>query len=75
MPLHYVFQARKMQYWCPTPLPAGMEPRRKLRALEDWKAPPTDLLEGYLSNSSMEADRDTDPDTTVASASKPETAL
>ena len=66
----YVFLVREMEYWCPAPLPGGMEPRRKLRSIEDWQAPPADLLEGYLSDLSVEADGDDDPEVTVASASK-----
>ena len=60
-----------MDYWCPTPLPEGQEPRRKLRALEDLKAPPTELLEGYVSDSSVEADVDEDQEVEAASATKP----
>ena len=33
--------------------------------------PPDDLLEGYLSDSSIEANGDDDPEVTAASASKP----
>jgi hypothetical protein len=48
-----------------------MEPRRKLRSIEDWQAPSADLLEAYLSDSSVEADGENDQEVREASASKP----
>ena len=60
-----------MDYWCPAPLPGGMEPRRKLRSSEDWQVPPADQLEGYLSDSSVEAEGDDDPEVADVSTTKP----
>jgi hypothetical protein len=37
-----------------------VEPHFKLRAKEDWKAPPVELIEGYVSDSSVEADQEDD---------------
>ena len=51
-----------------------MEPRRKLRALEDWKTLAADLLEGYLSDSSVEAYGDFEADASMAGASNPAAA-
>jgi hypothetical protein len=45
--------------WCPTPLPEGEQHRRKLRS-DKYKPPAGRLLEFYESNSSVEADEDTD---------------
>ena len=69
-----IVQSREMDFWCPAPLPNDVEPSFKLRSSEDYKAPPADLVEGYLSDSSIEADEDINPDATVASASNPKTS-
>jgi hypothetical protein len=45
--------------WCPAPLPEGEIQRRKLRS-DKYKPPAGHLLENYESNSSVEADEDTD---------------
>jgi hypothetical protein len=45
--------------WCPTPLPEGELHRRKLRS-DKYKPPASRLLELYESDSSVEADEDTD---------------
>jgi hypothetical protein len=37
--LFFVLQAREMEYWCPAPLPGGLEPRRKLRSAKNYQAP------------------------------------
>lgn len=60
-----------MQYWCPTPLPTGEEPRRKLRS-EDYKPPAAALLENYLSDSSIGADEDIDQEVGNDMTSRPE---
>jgi hypothetical protein len=45
--------------WCPAPLPEGELHRRKLRS-DKYKPPAGRLLEFYESNSSVEANEDTD---------------
>jgi hypothetical protein len=45
--------------WCPTPLPEGEQHSRKLRS-DKYKPPVGRLLEVYESDSSVEADEDTD---------------
>jgi hypothetical protein len=45
--------------WCPAPLPEGEIHRRKLRS-DKYKPPVDRLLENYESDSSVEADEDTD---------------
>jgi hypothetical protein len=45
--------------WCPAPLPEGELHRRKLRS-DKYKPPTGRLLEFYESDSSVEADEDTD---------------
>jgi hypothetical protein len=45
--------------WCPAPLPEGEQHRRKLRS-DKYKPPAGRLLEAYESDSSVEADEDTD---------------
>jgi hypothetical protein len=50
---------RKLQMWCPAPLPKGEIHRRKLRS-DKYKPPAGRLLENYESDSSVEADEDTD---------------
>jgi hypothetical protein len=45
--------------WCPAPLPEGEIQRRKLRS-DKYKPPAGRLLENYESDSSVEADEDTD---------------
>jgi hypothetical protein len=50
---------RELQMWCPAPLPEGEIQRRKLRS-DKYKPPAGRLLENYESNSSVEADEDTD---------------
>jgi hypothetical protein len=44
--------------WCPPPLPEGELHRRKLRS-DKYKPPTGCLLENYESDSSVEADEDT----------------
>jgi hypothetical protein len=50
---------RELEMWCPTPLPEGEIQRRKLRS-DKYKPPAGRLLENYESDSSVEADEDTD---------------
>jgi hypothetical protein len=50
---------RELQMWCPAPLPQGEIQRRKLRS-DKYNPPAGRLLENYESDSSMEADEDTD---------------
>jgi hypothetical protein len=50
---------RELQMWCPAPLPEGEIHRRKLRS-DKYKPPAGRLLENYESDSSVEADKDTD---------------
>jgi hypothetical protein len=50
---------RELQMWCPAPLPEGEIQRRKLRS-DKYKPPAGRLLENYESDSSVEADEDTD---------------
>jgi hypothetical protein len=50
---------RELQMWCPAPLPEGEIQRRKLRS-DKYKPPAGRLLENYESDSSVEADKDTD---------------
>jgi hypothetical protein len=45
--------------WCLAPLPEGEIHRRKLRS-DKYKPPAGRLLENYESDSSVEADKDTD---------------
>jgi hypothetical protein len=45
--------------WCSAPLPKGEIHRRKLRS-DKYKPPAGRLLENYESDSSVEADEDTD---------------
>jgi hypothetical protein len=49
----------ELQMWCPTPLPEGETHRRKLRS-DKYTPPAGRLLENYESDSSVEADEDTD---------------
>jgi hypothetical protein len=49
----------ELQMWCPAPLPEGEIHRRKLR-LDKYKPPAGRLLENNESDSSVEADEDTD---------------
>jgi hypothetical protein len=49
----------ELQMWCPTPLPEGEIHRRKPRS-DKYKPPAGRLLENYESDSSVEADEDTD---------------
>jgi hypothetical protein len=51
-------QERKIQMWCPAPLPEGELHRRKLR-LDKYKPLAGHLLEFYEFDSSVEADEDT----------------
>jgi hypothetical protein len=53
---------RDLQMWCPAPLPEGEIQRRKLRS-DKYKPPAGRLLENYESDSSVEADEDTDAET------------
>jgi hypothetical protein len=50
---------RELQMWCPVPLPEGEIHRRKLRSYK-YKPAASHLLENYESDSSVEADEDTD---------------
>jgi hypothetical protein len=50
---------RELQMWCPAPLPEGEIQRRKLRS-DKYKPPAGRLLENYESDTSVEADEDTD---------------
>jgi hypothetical protein len=50
---------RELQMWYPTPLPEGEIHQRKLRS-DKYKPPAGRLLENYESDSSVEADEDTD---------------
>jgi hypothetical protein len=45
--------------WCPAPLPEGEQQRRKIRS-DKYKPPVGHLLEAYVSDSSVEANKDTD---------------
>jgi hypothetical protein len=54
-----VLQVREVQMWCPAPLPEVEIQRRKLRS-DKYKPPAGRLLENYESDSSVEADEDTD---------------
>jgi hypothetical protein len=49
---------RELEMWCPVPLPEGEIQRRKLRS-DKYKPPAGRLLENYESDSSVEADKDT----------------
>jgi hypothetical protein len=49
---------RELEMWCPAPLSEGELHRRKLRS-DKYKPPAGRLLENYESNSSVEADKDT----------------
>jgi hypothetical protein len=49
----------ELQMWCPAPLPEGEIHQRKLRS-DKYKPPAGRLLENYESDSSVEADEDTD---------------
>jgi hypothetical protein len=49
----------ELQMWCPAPLPEGEIQGRKLRS-DKYKPPAGRLLENYESDSSVEADEDTD---------------
>jgi hypothetical protein len=50
---------RELQMWCLAPLPKGEIHRRKLRS-DKYKPPAGRLLENYESDSSVEADENTD---------------
>jgi hypothetical protein len=52
-------QERDRQFWCPAPLREGEQHRRKLRS-DKYQPPAARLLEFYESDSSVEADEDTD---------------
>jgi hypothetical protein len=54
----------ELQMWCPAPLPEGELHRRKLRS-DKYKSPVGRLLELYESDSSVEADEDTDAEAGV----------
>jgi hypothetical protein len=54
-----VVQMRELQMWCPAPLPEGELHRRKRRP-DKYKPPAGRLLELYESDSSVEAEGDTD---------------
>jgi hypothetical protein len=53
-----IVQMRELQMWCPAPLLEGELRRRKLRS-DKYKPPAGRLLENYESDSSVEADKDT----------------
>jgi hypothetical protein len=57
-------QERELQMWCLAPLPKGEQHRRKLRS-DKYKPPAGRLLEAYESDSSVEADEDTDAEARV----------
>lgn len=57
--LFVLMQARAMNFWFPAPLPTGQEAQRKLRP-EHHAGPGPEALEGYVSDSSVEADNDSD---------------
>jgi hypothetical protein len=59
-----VVQMCELQMWCPAPLPEGELHRRKLRS-DKYKPPAGRLLEFYESDSSVEADEDTDTEAGV----------
>jgi hypothetical protein len=50
---------RERQFWCPAPLCEGEQHRRKLKS-DKYQPPVARLLEFYESDSSVEADEDTD---------------
>jgi hypothetical protein len=52
-------QERERQFWCPAPLREGEQHRWKLRS-DKYQPPAARLLEFYESDSSVEADEDTD---------------
>jgi hypothetical protein len=54
-----ILQMCELQMWCPAPLIEGELHRRKLRS-DKYKPPAGRLLEFYESDSSVEADEDTD---------------
>jgi hypothetical protein len=53
--------------WCPAPLPKGEIHRTKLRS-DKYQPPAGHLLESYESDSSVEADEDTDTEAGVEAA-------
>jgi hypothetical protein len=55
---------RELQMWCTAPLPKGEIQRRKLRS-DKYKPLAGRLLENYESDSSVEADEDTDAEAGV----------
>jgi hypothetical protein len=59
-----ILQMREIQMWCPVPLPEGGLHRRKLRS-DKYKPLAGRLLELYESDSSVEADEDTDAEAGV----------
>jgi hypothetical protein len=59
-----ILQMRELQMWCLAPLPEGELHRRKLRS-DKYKPPASRLLEFYESDSSVEADEDTDAEAGV----------
>jgi hypothetical protein len=54
-------QDRERKFWYPTPFGEGEQHRRKLRS-DKYQPPAVRLLENYESDSSVEADEDTDPE-------------
>jgi hypothetical protein len=60
----FCLQERELQMWCLAPLPEGEQHHRNLRS-DKYKPPAGRLLEAYESDSSVEADEDTDAETGV----------
>jgi hypothetical protein len=52
-----LLQDHERQFWCPAPLREGEQHRRKLRS-DKYQPPAAHLLENYESDSSVEADED-----------------
>ena len=53
--------AQEGLFWSPAPLEGESERSFKVRAAEDVQAPPPELLENYLSDSSVGGSDDEDP--------------
>jgi hypothetical protein len=66
-----LLQDRKQQFWCPAPLREGEQHRRKLRP-DKYQPPAARLLENYESDSSVEADEDTNPEIGGDAGTSPE---
>jgi hypothetical protein len=66
-----LLQDREQQFWCPTPLREGEQHRRKLRP-DKYQPPAARLLENYESDSSVEANEDTNPEIGGDAGTSPE---